>query len=89
MTIRSLKPNTTDKLPYYIFFPERVDNSTYSKCLTFLITYTFYFSIISINRTPLLSGQKSCHGRCPLIGDFTVYVFAEEFRSLPSRDTVK
>jgi hypothetical protein len=61
------------------FFPERVDNSTYSKCLTFLVTYTFYLSIISIKRTPLLSGQKSCHDRCPLIGDFTVYIMADAF----------
>jgi hypothetical protein len=55
------------------FFLERVDISTYSKYLTFLIIYTFYLFIISIKRTPLLSGQKCCHGRCPLIGDFTVF----------------
>jgi hypothetical protein len=58
------------------FFPERVDISTYSECLTFLITYTFYLFIISIKRTPLLSGQISCHDRCPLIGDFTVLLYS-------------
>jgi hypothetical protein len=74
MPTRSLKSNTTDILHYYIF-PKRVDISTYFKCLTFLITYNFYLLIITIKRTPLLSGQKSCHGRCPLIGDFVYILF--------------
>jgi hypothetical protein len=72
MPTRCLKPNRQTTLLH--FFPERVDISTYSECFTFLITYTFYLFIISIKRTPLLSGQKSCHDRCPLIGDFTVFL---------------
>jgi hypothetical protein len=40
---------------------------------------SFYLFIISIKRTPLLSGQKSCHDRCPLIGDFTVYIMSDAF----------